>query len=251
MPTATEYRHHYIRFAALVEEACTDPKARRVLRNGRSRPVDDCEGMHRFLSVPTRGYGHRRAHYTVASMIAHVDPLGALRAAAHHPDTTTDGHETTRERPGPTRPETTDKWTDPGESTVPGEPTGPGESTSPGELTDRGGGAPARERADPGDPGLWRRRPNLGETLAHAVRTAGFNETRTDELLAVMVRLGDNQLHRRLPALTGRLVDAGLIPDWPVLLDDLARRPYDQGRVATRWQDAFYRTLTPTPKETP
>ncbi|MFE2601024.1 type I-E CRISPR-associated protein Cse1/CasA [Streptomyces sp. NPDC059396] len=203
MPTAIEYRHHYTHFTTHVEEACTDPKARRILRQGRGRPVDDCHGMHRFLSVPTRGYGQRRVHYTVASLIAHVDPLDDARAA-HAPN-----------------------------AEPASEPAATGNDTEPYE------------------PAAWRERPNLGATLAHAVQTAGFNETRTDELLAVMVRLGDNQLHRRLPALTGRLVDAGLIPDWMVLLDDLAQRTHDQGRVATRWQDAFYRTLTPTCEETP
>ncbi|MGY0055110.1 type I-E CRISPR-associated protein Cse2/CasB [Streptomyces sp. LZ34] len=213
MPTAIEYRRHYTSFTTQVEKACTDPKARRILRQGRGRPVDDCHGMHRFLSVLTHGYGQRRAHYTIASLIAHVDPLDAVRAA----------HATSTEQPPVS--------------------TGPGPDSDPGPGPDSGLG--------PYETATWRKRPNLGATLANAVRTADFNEIRTDEYLALLVRLGDDQLHRRLPSLTGRLIDAGLTPDWPLLLDDLAQREHDRGRVATRWQDAFYRTLHLTSKGTP
>ncbi|MEU6406142.1 hypothetical protein [Streptomyces sp. NPDC046985] len=237
MTTAAERRRHYQDFTTEILKLCADPGVRRDLRDGRGRPVKECLRMHRYLTVRTAGHGRRHAHYTVASLIALADPLEALR---------------TRPTPAPqpaagelaAQPPSTDLCpspvTDP--SSTPAappaaqiSPSGPPDASGPGQCD------PAAYTT-----AAWRKRPNLGVTLARAVRRAGFNEDRTDDLLHVIVRVDDDHLHQHLlPSLTDRLLRAGLAWDWPVLLDDLAVRVFDPDQVATRWLDAFYLTLNP------
>ncbi|MGX8910211.1 type I-E CRISPR-associated protein Cse2/CasB [Streptomyces netropsis] len=227
MPTITERRRHYQDFTAQVRQLCTDPGVRRTLRGGRGRPVEDCLDIHRYLARRTAAHGARRAHYTVAALIALADPL-----EPHGTDEPEENHADERNRyaakhcagaaPRPTErlPES--------KGPAPGEPAGQFQS------------AQASTEDNPFQGAAWLQRTNLGATLATAVRDADYNEARTDEMLRTLVRLGDDQLHRRLPSLIKRLLDNGLTPDWAVLLDDLAQRYYDRNAVGTRWLDAFY-----------
>ncbi|MGJ3558113.1 type I-E CRISPR-associated protein Cse2/CasB [Streptomyces sp. INA 01156] len=106
-------------------------------------------------------------------------------------------------------------------------------SSSPRPITAGSGGLVAR--------------PNLGATLATAVRKAGHGAERTEDLLSVLTRLSDDQLHRRLPAPVTRLLKEGITPDWGVLLHDLVQRPHQRDQVGLRWRDAFY-LATPEPR---
>ncbi|MFJ8719466.1 CRISPR-associated protein Cse2 [Streptomyces violaceus] len=241
MPTAVERRRHYQDFTDDILELCTDPGVRRDLKDGRGRPVKECLRMHRYLTVRTTGHGQRRAHYTVASLIALADPLEALRTrltpaprkstdepAAHHPPTASS--------PPPEAPTST--------PAPPFSPAADNPETHPRD-------APGPGQPDPYTAAVWRQRPNLGATLARAVRRGGFNEDRTDDLLHHIVRVDDDHLHQHLlPSLTGRLLRVQCAWDWPVLLDDLAVRVFDPDHVATRWLDAFYLTLNPVKDKT-
>jgi CRISPR-associated protein Cse2 (CRISPR_cse2) len=213
MPTLAEHRRSYEAFTTQVSDLCTDRATRRALQHGRGRPVNDCLDLHRHLSTLTPRHAARRAYYTVASLIALADPLAPDPPHSTTPPTLHPPNEAIPPPPTATPP------------TVP-------------QNAERYGGA-------------WYRRPNLGFTLATAVHRADFNEDRTDDLLNVLARLGDDQLHRRLPSLASRLLAAGITPDWPVLLGDLIQRGYDRGQVSTRWLDAFYLTLTAAPKDAP
>ncbi|QIK04744.1 hypothetical protein G7Z12_00240 [Streptomyces sp. ID38640] len=238
MPTAAERRRHYQDFTAEILELCTDPGVRRDLQDGRGRPVKECLRMHKYLTVRTTGHGQRRAHYTVASLIALADPLEALRT---HPtptprqtaDERAAQHPPTAPCPPPEAP-----------SSTPATPSRTAADDPAPNLPDAPG--PGQLDPDPYTAAAWRKRPNLGGTLARAVRRADFNEDRTDDLLHIIVRVGDDHLHQHLlPSLTDRLLRAQLAWDWPVLLDDLAARVFDPDQVATRWLDAFYLTLNP------
>ncbi|SDS49903.1 CRISPR-associated protein Cse2 (CRISPR_cse2) [Streptomyces sp. TLI_053] len=191
MATAPEHRRHCQDFVTDIAALCTRPGIRAVLKRGRGRPVEDCLDLTPHLSRLTRGHGARRAHYTVAALIALTTP---------------------------TVPAATDPFD---ENTTPAADTG----------------------EDPYRTPAWRRRPDLGTTLATAARDHGFNPGRTEDDLKVLVRLGEDQTHRRLPALAERLAAAGLRPDWAVLLDDLAVRAHTAGQVGTRWLDNFYLRL--------
>lgn len=234
MPTAAERRHHYQDFTTEVLKLCTDPGVRRDLKDGRGRPVQECLRMHRYLTVRTAGHGQRHAHYTVASLIALADPLETLRARLTPAPRQTAGELTPQPSPAAPRLPAADPGGTPAAlaRTVAGSPP---DAPVPGQPD-----------PDPCTAAAWRKRPNLGVTMARAVRRADFNEDRTDDLLHVIVRVGDDHLHQHLlPSLTDRLLRAGLAWDWPVLLDDLAVRVFDPDQVATRWLDAFYLTLNP------
>lgn len=195
MATALEHRRHCQEFTTEIAGLCTQPAVRTALRRGRGRPVEDCLDLTPHLTRLTRGHGARRAHYTVASLIALTTP---------------------------TVPEIAD-------------PDPLGQDAAPAARPDAG--------EDPYQAPVWRRRPDLGTTLATAVHHGHFNPGSTEDHLRVLVRLGDDQLHRRLPAVAERLAPAGLRPDWAVLLDDLTVRTYAPGQVGTRWLDNFYRHL--------
>ena len=213
--TTTDRRRAYSAYVTQVLDLCRDNGTRSALKLGRGRPVDDCDGaIHRHLSRLTYGTPARRAHYTLACLIALV---GA---------------------PAPARPE-----------------DDPAAADGEGTDGDSAGASDAETTAAAGPPGgddnpyhrtAWRRRPNLGTTLATAVRRAGFTPGRTEEALDVLTRVSTDQAHRRLPALIERLTRAHLLPDWAVLLEDLAERDLNPGRVRTRWFDAYYQTLDAT-----
>ncbi|MGW7638567.1 hypothetical protein [Streptomyces decoyicus] len=238
MPTAAERRRHYQDFTAEVLELCTDPGVRRDLQDGRGRLVKECLRMHKYLTVRTTGHGQRRAHYTVASLIALADPLEALRTrptpAPRQPADEPAAHASpAAPRLPPDDPSST--------SAIPSRTAADDPALNPPDAPGPGEFAP-----DPYAIAAWRKRANLGVTLARAVRRSDFNEDRTDDILHVIVRVGDDHLHQHLlPPLTDRLLRAGLTWDWAVLLDDLAARVFDPDQVATRWLDAFYLTLNP------
>lgn len=228
--TAIDYRRHCEDFTTQVAAWCEDRGVRRDLRDGRGRQVKECLRMHRYLTAPTTGHGHRRAHYTVATLIALVDPLEAVRGQLTPPA--------------------------PSRQAPPPPPSPPAPEPAPAVA----GTVQATPAPRPGSPdsaelpytsAVWRKRPNLGTSLARAVHQAGFNEASTDNLLYTIVSVDDDHLHPHiLPSLTGRLLRAGITPDWPVLLDDLSARAFDADHVATRWLDAFYLTLAnPTSKD--
>lgn len=69
--TSHEERHtHYDQFVTHVRDLCTSPRIRRTLETGRGRPTEECEALHAYLARPCAGHPGRRAHYTVAALIA-------------------------------------------------------------------------------------------------------------------------------------------------------------------------------------
>ncbi|SCK54142.1 CRISPR-associated protein Cse2 (CRISPR_cse2) [Streptomyces sp. ScaeMP-e48] len=172
--------------------------------------------MDRYLARRTAHRAGRRAYYTVASLIATAGPQ------THTPGV---------------RPE----------------PEGPAALMITGEDAIGTLGAPLVAPTKPApapsapDPAVWFARPNLGATLAAAVRTAGHSAGRTEDTLSVLTRLSDDQLHRRLPSTVTRLLKDNVTPDWGVLLYDLVQRPYQRDQVGLRWRDAFY-LATPEPR---
>lgn len=225
MPTAYDNRRFYQDYCTGIADLCgKDPAARRALRDGRGRPPEEYRLNGRYLTRRTGGHPARRTLYTVAGLIAIADPLEALRNPPP-PPAPAPSTEPPERAPHPAHQTT-------GADLAPAQagtgPAGTGQTTNP----------------DPFDIRQWRARPNLGVTLAHAVHRAGFHPDRTDDLLHVLLKVGEDQLHRRLPSLTARLLRAGLTPDWPVLLDDLVDYRFHPERVALRWQDGFYLTTT-------
>lgn len=255
-PAALQHRRHCEDFTAAVAELCrNDPAARRALRQGRGRPVEDCAPLHRYLARRTAAQRSRRVHYTVASLIAGVDPLDEIRAAWPAPPRPLAGQHPEPAPPTPSpasEPDAAPADSAPmsgvgrqadGEDAAggqgqPGHP-GSGEGTAAGPEGGTGEDSLATAR--------WRARPNLGGSLARAVHQAGFHAERTGDLLHVLLKVGEDQLQRRLPPVVGRLLRAGVVPDWPVLLDDLIEYRFQPARVALRWQDGFYLTA-PDPR---
>lgn len=211
MSTAAEHRASCDAFVAHIHLLCAEPGVRVRLSRGRGRPVEECAPMDRYLARRTAHRQGRRAYYTVASLIAMAGPQSHTPGARPDPDA------------GLLNPE--------------GGPDGllvaPVEPAPPPKP----------------DPTAWYARPNLGATLATAVRRAGHQAERTESLLHVLTRLSDDQLHRRLPAPVTRLLQDGITPDWAVLLNDLVQRPYRRDKVGLRWRDAFY-LATPEPRRT-
>ncbi|MFD7854514.1 type I-E CRISPR-associated protein Cse2/CasB [Streptomyces microflavus] len=215
MPTTTEHRASCDEFVAHIHDLCAFPGTRVRLGRGRGRPVEECAPMDRYLARRTAHRAGRRAYYTVASLIASAGPQ------AHTPGV---------------RPEQKDP--------VILMTTGKDADTLGPPLVAPAAPAPAVSAPDPA---TWFARPNLGATLATAVRTAGHSAGRTEDTLSVLTRLSDDQLHRRLPSTVTRLLKDNVTPDWGVLLYDLVQRPYQRDQVALRWRDAFY-LATPEPR---
>lgn len=215
MPTAAEHRASCDTFVTHIHLLCAEPGIRVHLSHGRGRPVEECAPMDRYLSRRTAHRAGRRAYYTVASLIATAGPQAHTPGVRPDPD---DG---------------ASLMTEGADLGVPHVPLVPLAEPAP---------APS-----PPDPAAWFARPNLGATLATAVRKAGHGAERTEELLSVLTRLSDDQLHRRLPAAVTRLLKDSITPDWGVLLYDLVQRPHQRDQVGLRWRDAFY-LATPEPR---
>ncbi|GGS72568.1 hypothetical protein GCM10010222_11710 [Streptomyces tanashiensis] len=215
--TPDEHRARYDDFVVHIHDLCTSPGIRTTLAKGRGRPVEQCGFMDRYLTRSTAGRPGRRAHYTIAGLIALAGPAVHTPGVRLHPP-----------HPAASAGRPQDISGLPVVSDAP--------AITPVALT-------AAVATD------WVKRPNLGATLAAAVNTRGHSEERTGEQLHVLTRLGDDQVHRRLPSYITRLLGDGLTPDWAVLLNDLIQRPYQRDTVALRWRDSFYLSLN-TPGRT-
>lgn len=75
MPSRDERRCHYDAFVAHVRSLCRTPRIRSRLENGRGQPLTECPRMDAYLVKPCQGFGARRAHYTIASLIALERPV--------------------------------------------------------------------------------------------------------------------------------------------------------------------------------
>ncbi|MER6094154.1 type I-E CRISPR-associated protein Cse2/CasB [Streptomyces bluensis] len=105
----------------------------------------------------------------------------------------------------------------------------------------------APQQADGNEAQAWRSRPNLGKSLALAVRDHGFNASRTEDNVYILTGLSTELLHPMLWSCVRRLLAADVAIDWAVLLEDLAWWDHDQGEISTRWLDSFHVTLDPHP----
>lgn len=192
-------------FVAAVTTLCEAPGVRADLRSGLGRPVDQCARMHRYLAwrVPEGQYDER-AYYAVAALIA--------------------------ARPRSARDADADAEQANGEATE-GTP-----STATSLEHDR-------EQPHRGSTTPWHTRPNLGDSLALAVRDAKIKEDTAETRLRLLTRQSTTSAHPRLPALIRHLQTSGIPVDWAVLLDDLSGWDLNRDRIATRWLQSFYRTL--------
>jgi hypothetical protein len=225
--TTEERRAHYDDFVAEIIGLCAFNGVRADLASGRGRPVEQCERMQRYLAARTARFGARRAHYTVASLIALQPDLAR--------------------REGPCTPEF-----------PPPVPGGPRTPAAGDQRMLAAGGEPqpgrpsAAAAAPPDEPApqaktagaLWRERPNLGTSLALAVIRHGFKQHRMDDRLRTLTRLPAALLHPRLVSLAAHLHGRGAGRlDFAVLLEDLAWWDDDRLHVAARWRERYFLTL--------
>ncbi|MFF3544744.1 type I-E CRISPR-associated protein Cse2/CasB [Streptomyces platensis] len=217
MLTTAQRRAHYDDFVAQVIDLCTTNGIRADLADGRGRPVEQCSRMQEHLTRHIAGYGARRAHYTIASLIAIHRHLG---------------------KDGPYTPETVlnrDTW---GKHSVTTPSRLETKTPAPGVACANGPGD-AREAAQ-----AWRKRPNLGATLAIAVARHGFKEARMNDRVKTLTRLTTPLLHPRLWSLTTHLRSKNAARlDFAVLLEDLAWWDHDTPEIATRWRESYFLTL--------
>ncbi|WP_329266651.1 CRISPR-associated protein Cse2 [Streptomyces sp. NBC_01451] len=226
--TTAQRREHYDDFVAAVLDLCATNSIRSDLASGRGRPLEECGArMQQYLVARVSRYGARRAHYTVASLIAmqrhlvHEDGLYTPEFAVPAPD------DSTTEAARLPAAESDSPLDEPAHTPVPG--------SSPA------GGPVAGERTAVRH---WRARPDLGSSLAIAVARHGFKQHRMDDQVKILTRLSSPLLHPLLWRLTSRLAnrDAARL-DFAVLLEDLARWDYDQLHIADRWRESYFQTL--------
>ncbi|MFZ4142701.1 type I-E CRISPR-associated protein Cse2/CasB [Streptomyces griseoincarnatus] len=220
MPVTTAQRRaHYDDFVHQVITLCAVNGIRADLNSGFGRPVAECSRMPEHLTRHIAGFGARRAHYTVASLIA-------LHRDLPHEE-------------GPYQPEQPLPGKDQDAATTPTANTAPAfdPSDSPAAIS---------TAARP-----WRRRPDLGTHLAIAVARYGFKEATMTNRVKTLTRLDTSLLHPRLWTLTGHLNSRGAARlDFAVLLEDLAWWDDDQLEIAARWRENYFLTLrTLTSKE--
>ncbi|MEX3105999.1 MULTISPECIES: type I-E CRISPR-associated protein Cse2/CasB [unclassified Streptomyces] len=91
----------------------------------------------------------------------------------------------------------------------------------------------------------WRKRPNLGASLAMAVNAGVIKPNSAEGDLHLFARQSSDAFHVRLPALTRHLLTGGIAVDWAVLLEDLTWWNRDRDRIATRWLESYFRTVNP------
>jgi CRISPR system Cascade subunit CasB len=94
------------------------------------------------------------------------------------------------------------------------------------------------------DPVGWYRRANLGASLAEAVNKQVIKPDSAEGDLHLMARQSSGAIHPRLPALTRHLLTGGVAVDWAVLLEDLAWWNRDRDKIATRWLESYFRTVS-------
>ncbi|MEU7560333.1 type I-E CRISPR-associated protein Cse2/CasB [Streptomyces eurythermus] len=219
MPVTTAQRRaHYDDFVRQVIALCAVNGIRADLNSGFGRPVAECSRMPEHLTRHIAGFGARRAHYTVASLIALHRDL-PHENAPYQP-----------EQPAPGKDQ---------DATTPVANTALASGPS--------GSAPAASTAER----PWRRRPDLGTHLAIAVARYGFKEATMTNRVKTLTRLDTSLLHPRLWTLTGHLNSHGAARlDFAVLLEDLAWWDDDQLEIAARWRENYFLTLhTLTSKE--
>ena len=226
MTTAEQARADHDLFVDTVRTLCQDPAARKALARGRGRRISHCAEAHRYLAAtvfhhPVRQYAPR-AHYTVACLIAATSPR---RIPA---------------QPPPAEPPQA------GPSAVDTAPA----PAPPADDAARTGNAPATPSADepaaqPADmQAVWRRRPNLGRSLAEAVMHQALAHDSAARRLRALGRLSTDLLHPRLPALTALLDRAGGDVDFAVLLNDLTWWDTDRARITSAWTLSFHLALS-------
>lgn len=226
MPTLTtaQRRTHYDDFVTDIIELCAVNGVRSALASGRGRPVEQCDRMKPYLVARISAFGARRAHYTVASLIA------AQRHLAHEDEPYAPEPAFPRDR-----------------AAASGHPeAGTADSSLPDDQLNaqERAGEPAESPAKPPDGRAWRARPNLGTTLAIAVARHGFKPNRMDDRIRTLSRLPTTLLHPRLWTLTAHLSsrDAARL-DFAVLLEDLAWWDHDRLHIADRWTESYSLTL--------
>ncbi|WP_406387532.1 type I-E CRISPR-associated protein Cse2/CasB [Streptomyces sp. NBC_00887] len=84
--TSVERRTHYDKFVAQVRDLCTTNRIRADLAGSRGRRVQQCTKAHPYLSKLTHAHGARRAHYTVAALIALEPPARNSTPPPEKPD---------------------------------------------------------------------------------------------------------------------------------------------------------------------
>lgn len=214
----------YDAFVAYVIDLCAQSKkAQADLRTGLGRPLERSPYMHRYLvprfpepKGPGRYDDARRAHYTVASLIAarprrarDADEEAAAQAAAEAgtPAATPDGTPVVAE-------------------------TG---VQAAGESSPTGKDA---------DGTRWWTRPNLGASLAEAVNRKLIKPDTAEDDLHLLVRQSAETVSTRLPSLTRHILNGGVSVDWSVLLYDLSWWNRDRDRIATRLLESYFRVRT-------
>ncbi|WP_377271633.1 type I-E CRISPR-associated protein Cse2/CasB [Peterkaempfera sp. SMS 1(5)a] len=203
-PTGSETRRERMTaFVAAVTTLCEAPGARADLRSGLGRPVDQCGRMHRYLAWRVPQGQYDERAYYAVAALIAARPR-AVRDA--------DGEQASA---------------DPAEGTAP---------TTVSPTHDR-------EQPDTSSTAAWHTRPNLGDSLALAVRNAKMKEDSAETRLRLLTRQSTTSVHPRLPALIRHLQTSGITVDWAVLLDDLSAWDLYRDRIATRWLQSFYRTL--------
>lgn len=216
MPATTAQRRaHYDDFVRQVITLCAVNSIRADLNSGFGRPVAECSRMPEHLTRHIAGFGARRAHYTVASLIAL--------------------HRDLPQEDGPYQPELP--------TTAPATAALATTAGKDGHLL------PALQPSPADRP--WRSRPDLGTHLAIAVARYGFKEATMTNRIKTLTRLDTSLLHPRLWTLTGHLHSRGAGRlDFAVLLEDLAGWDDDQLETAARWRENYFLTLHAlTPKE--
>ncbi|WP_405849145.1 type I-E CRISPR-associated protein Cse2/CasB [Streptomyces sp. NBC_01518] len=212
--TTAQRRTHYDDFVHQVITLCAVNSIRADLASGFGRPIAECPRMPEHLTRHIAGFGARRAHYTVAGLIAHDRDLphehGPYQPEQVHPDTG-------RILPA-AAPAATAAAPAPDPAAPPPRP-----------------GAAARS---------WRSRPDLGTHLAIAVARHGFKEATMTSRIKTLTRLDTELLHPRLWSLTSHLHSRGAARlDFAVLIEDLAWWDHDQLETAARWRENYFLTL--------
>jgi CRISPR system Cascade subunit CasB len=113
-----------------------------------------------------------------------------------------------------------------------------------------------RSARDPEPPGWvdgrptqdWWDRPNMGASLARAVKAGVLKEGSAENTLHLMSRQSADSVHAALPALVRQILNGGVPVDWSVLLEDLLRWDDDRDLVATRWLESYFRVLSTAPE---
>ncbi|MFD9422930.1 MULTISPECIES: type I-E CRISPR-associated protein Cse2/CasB [unclassified Streptomyces] len=225
----------YDEFADRVRRLCREsPGAQSALRAGLGRPVTEVPArMHAALLRPGliredpegRGYADKeRAYYAVAALIAARPRAQRLSDAAD---------------------------ANAAELGARGSLLGDGYSGAVTAVTadDHGEGtalAPHKSGVDGASTVFRPRGTSLGESFADAVGRRSpdqFKSGAAESRLHLLVRQDLDGAHRMLPSVFRWLGSSGVTPDYACLLRDLTGWRYGHDMVATRWLQAFYRSL--------